>query len=158
MTTPAETLIHEITAGYQEVVQFWQGISPAELSRPVLPDGWSVKDMVGHFAAWNWRCAGLLSEVPISKAPLKATPEEVALNQEYYEERKPWSWEEIEADFRASYQALVKAIEQIPPAQLADPEIRQAILYETRDHYRRHLPALREWRMQVLNAPTYTGG
>jgi hypothetical protein len=115
-----------------------------------LPNGWSVKDVLAHIAAWEWRCASLLDASHNTKALLKAQPDVDALNREIYEARKEWGWEEVEYDFRAAHQTLLEAIRQLPPPQLADEFVQRTIADETWEHYDEHLGDLRRWRQRVI--------
>ena len=140
-----EAIVEKIERGHAEIVRLYQSVPINAIEEAVLPNGWSVKDVVAHLAAWEWRCASLLEQSYTSDALLKADPDVEALNSEFYEERQVWSWEEVEYDFRAAHYALTSAIDELPPDRLSDPLIQKTIAEETWEHYAEHLPELEYW-------------
>ncbi|GAB4430552.1 MAG: hypothetical protein Kow0031_11430 [Anaerolineae bacterium] len=140
-----EAILEKIETSYADLVRLYRTAPVAWLVEPVMSNGWSVKDIVAHLAAWEWRCAALLEQSEISNTPLQAEPDVDALNQETFEERKNWGWEEVDDDARAAHRALLKAIKKMPPDRLNDPVVYNAIAVETWDHYAEHLPAVQAW-------------
>lgn len=151
METTAEDIIGKIQDTYAEILSLYRDVPLSNLLDSSLPNGWSVKDVLAHLAAWEARCASLLDEAHASDTPLKAMPDIEALNREFYEERRTWSWEEVESEFRAAHRNLLDAIQGLPRERLDDPFIRQSIAEETWEHYQEHLPDLRRWHEQAVN-------
>lgn len=151
MKTMVEAIVKQVEACHKAILGLCQDVPVAALTAPALPNGWSVKDTLAHIAAWDWRCAALLSESYHSNTPLKVHPDVDALNREIYEERQGWSWEEVDSDFRGAHRALVKAIRELPPARLEDVVVRKSIAEETCEHYQQHFPQLEEWRRQLAD-------
>jgi hypothetical protein len=149
METPVETIIDRIEAPYTKIVRLYHDVTIEDLLVPALSNGWSIKDTLAHFAAWDARCAALLSEGRDSNAPLKASPDVEALNDEFYKERRGWSWEEVETEFRSSHKALLEAIRALPPERLKDIIVQDSIAEETWQHYEEHLPDLEAWHARL---------
>ncbi|MEW5959915.1 MAG: ClbS/DfsB family four-helix bundle protein [Chloroflexota bacterium] len=149
MQTTAEAIIKQIEQRYLEVRRLYQDLPVAALTEPALSNGWSFKDTVAHLAAWDRRSAELLDVAHNSDVPLKAHPAVDALNWETYQERRNWSWEEVEFDFREAFLALIKAIQTLPPERLNDKFIQASIAEETWEHYEQHLRQLRERHEQI---------
>lgn len=145
-----EIVLAKIAQGHNEIQRLYHSVPVAELLAPVLANGWSIKDLLAHIAAWEWRCAGLLNQAHDSDLPLRAMPDVDALNLEIYQERREWNWAAVENDFRAAHAALIAAIQAVPAARLADQLIQQTIAEETWLHYEEHLPQLREWQQVVM--------
>lgn len=144
-----EAIIERIERAHADIVRLYQSVPVNAIEEAVLPNGWSVKDVIAHLAAWEWRCASLLEQSFTSDALLKADPDVDALNREFYEERQAWSWEEVEYDFRAAHRALIKAIHDLPADRLSDTIVQQTIAEETWQHYADHLPELEHWHKNV---------
>ena len=123
---------------------------PAALVKPALPEGWSVKDMVAHLAAWEWRCVSLLIAAYNTDWPLKARPDVEGLTREFYQERKEWRWAEAETDFRRAHRALIQTVEQLPPKRRENILVQQTIVKEALKHYLRHLPDLKRWHEKTV--------
>lgn len=145
----AETVIDKIEDSYAELTRLIENLPEAQLTAPDLPNGWSVKDVVAHISAWEWRCASLLDEAHDSDLPLQAEPDVDALNKEAYEDRKNWSWEEVDFDSRAAHRSLLAAIRQMPPRRLQNDVVARSIAIETWGHYEEHLQDLRRWRARL---------
>ena len=150
--TIAETIIEEIEGCHETILRLCQDVPLAALTAPVLANGWSVKDTLAHIAAWDWRCALLLGESFHTNTPLKAHPDVDALNLEIYEERRDWSWAEVEIDFQGARRALLRAIRELPADRLEDAVIRESIAEETCEHYQQHIPELEQWRAQLVDS------
>ena len=151
MEITAEAIIDRIERGYADVVRLYRSVPVTKIGEANLSNGWSVKDMLAHLAAWEWRCASLLMESHTSNVPLKVEPDVEALNQEFYRERKEWDWEEVEHDFRAAHRALLEAIQSLPPDRLSSNFIQEAIAAETWEHYAEHLAELQNWHRRVAS-------
>ena len=151
MSSDADTLVDQIERAYAELLRLYRSVPVAALIEPSLSNGWSVKDTLAHIAVWEWRCASLLDAARDTDTPLKAMPDIDALNRESYEERKEWSWTEVEFDFRHAHQTLLKVIRELPFERLSDPFIQQSIAEETWEHYAEHLQDLRQWRQKITS-------
>jgi hypothetical protein len=149
MRITAEEIIEKIEIGYNDIIRLYRSVPVTAVVEDSLPNNWSVKDVLGHIAAWEWRCASLLEASHDTKALLKAQPDVVALNREIYEERKEWNWEEVEYDFRAAHRTLLEAIRHLPPEQLNDEFVQRTIAEETWEHYAEHLDDLKRWHRRV---------
>ena len=147
----ADAIIEKIEESYADIVRMIRNTPVAKIVEPSFPNGWSVKDVIAHVAAWEWRCAFVLEEADASNAPLQAEPDVEALNLEILEERRDWGWEEVEDDARVAHRALLRTIRALPPARLSDPIVYQAIAVETWKHYNEHIPDLKRWRATLDN-------
>lgn len=152
-----EAIIKQVESCHETILELCRDVPEAALIAPSLPNGWSVKDTLAHIAAWDWRCAALLSESFDSNTPLKVHPDVDALNREIYEERQGWSWEEVDSDFRGAHRTLVHAIRELPPERLEDAVLRKSITEETCEHYQQHLPDLQAWRQQLAESRVGSG-
>ena len=150
MGTNTGAIIEDVKYCYDTILELCHGVPEEMLVAPTLPNGWSVKDTLAHIAAWDWRCAALLKESLHTNAPLKARPDVDALNREILEERRSWRWNEVVRDFQAAHQALVMAIQDLPPERLNDTVIQESIAEETCEHYGQHIPDLEQWRKQIV--------
>ncbi|MEM7344436.1 MAG: maleylpyruvate isomerase N-terminal domain-containing protein [Chloroflexota bacterium] len=147
--TPADEIIEKIEASYAKIVRLYRSVPVNTLLEPTLSNGWSVKDLLGHLAMWEWRCAGLLEQAHHSDLPLKAEPDVDALNREAYQERQELEWEEVEQDFRQAHAVLLTNIRAMPAERLQTQFVQDSIAGETWHHYEEHLPALEAWHKQV---------
>jgi len=151
METTAEAIIDKIESSYSGIVRLTRSVPVTKVEEATLSNGWSVKDVLAHIAAWDWRCANLLDESHRSDALFEAQPDVDALNHEIYEERKEWGWEEVELDFRAAHDALCEAIRRLPAKRLNESFVQESIGEETWEHYAEHLPELQQWHKRATS-------
>lgn len=130
---------------HTKILYLCEDVPAAVRQEPSLPDGWSIKDVLAHLAAWNWRYVFLLVAAQNRDWPLKARPDVEGLNHEFYQERLDWSWAEAETDFRRSHQALTRAIEQLPQERKESALVQQTIIKGAAGHYLVHLSDLERW-------------
>ena len=149
MDPSPETIVDRIEQSYNQILRLYRSVPVTELMKPAFLNGWSVKDLLAHLAAWEWRCVGLLSQAHDTNMPLQAAPDVDALNEEIFQERQDWNWDDVDHDFREAHQALLAAILALPQERLRDPKVRQSIAEETWEHYEEHLPSLATWHGQV---------
>lgn len=150
MQTTSEIIIRRVEAGYTEILALCQNVPGPALIEPSLPNDCSMKDTVAHIAAWIWRCSALLEAAHSSDGPLKAQPDVDGLNREFYQERREWSWSDVEADFRQAHLALLTAIHQLPPKRLENVLVQRTIAGNTWEHYAEHWPDLKRCYDQVV--------
>ena len=150
MDSSQKAIIQRIEEGYNKIVRLYLSVPVTALLEPFFMNGWSVKDLLTHIAAWEWRCEGLLHQSHDSNVPLQAQPDIDALNEEIYQEHKEWSWTEVDHDFREAHIALLAALRALPVERLNDPVMQQAIAVETWEHYEEHLPQLEDWHRQAI--------
>jgi hypothetical protein len=151
MEITAEAISQRIENDYADIVRLYRSVPVTAVEEAGLPNGWSVKDVLAHIAAWDWRYASLLEAAHDTNAPLQAKPDIDALNRETYQERAGWGWEEVEYDFHAAHQSMIEAIRQFPAARLNDDFVQANIAEETWEHYAQHLPDLQRWHKRVTS-------
>lgn len=157
MSADLEDITQKIKDSYAQMTRLYQDIPAAELEAPVFSNGWSVKDTLAHIAAWEWRCASLLEQLPDIDGPFKARPDVEALNREFYQEYQDWSWVDVEIYFRRVHRALLAAIRQLPSERIQDPLIQKTIARDSWEHYADHLPDLKDWHEQLIDEDIHQG-
>lgn len=144
-------IIHRIESIHSQITHLYKNSPGSALLEPNLPNGHSVKDVLAHIAAWEWRCAGMLDLAHETNMPFRANPDVEALNQEFYQDRQGWSWEEVEHDFCEAHEALLQAIHDLPAERLNDGTIQKTIAEETWEHYEKHLVELQKWHQRLIS-------
>jgi hypothetical protein len=128
-----------------------------QVNTPLLPNGWSVKDVVAHIGFWEGRIAGLYEtlragEVPEGAVDLSTVDE---LNNHVYQENQLIPWGIAQVNEKEAYLALLSVAENAPDDDLFNPDrfpwtqgtpFLQYIIENTYEHYNDHLPDLRAIR------------
>lgn len=124
-----------------------------ELTEPLLPNGWSVKDATAHIGFWEQRIATLYELLSDGRVPQDAVGEESldSLNGRVYEENRLLRVEIVQTNEREAYRAILAVAETAPEGDLFDP-LRFAwtegepfynwIVINTYGHYEDHIADL----------------
>jgi hypothetical protein len=95
MSMTAETIIKKIDKNYASFIRLYRSLPVTTLELEALPNGWTVKDLLGHIAAWEWHCAESLNQARQSGGLPSVSIDFNELNRKIYEERKDWPWADI---------------------------------------------------------------
>jgi len=116
---PKAVLLAALAAARDELLTAAARVPPEErASRPVCGK-WTLKDVLGHVADWEWLGVDGLREMAAGHAPQVEYVEDLdAWNQAHTEARRSQSWEAIWADFHAARQALMEVLHGMTQAHL----------------------------------------
>jgi carboxymethylenebutenolidase len=151
-----EGLLSQMRQGRQELEEVLSHVPDGKMTRPVLPNGWSVKDMLAHIGFWERRAAELYSYFRSGQAidPKPGTMSTEELNQRVYDTNRWLALGEMIEFEKISYNALYRLAATVPEADLFDPQRFPAtegnpfyewIIANACGHYNDHLPDLRNW-------------
>jgi hypothetical protein len=155
-----------IIAGLGDVFERWNALlgrlSEEQITAPMLPSRWSIKDQVAHLMAWQQRsiarCEAALSDQPptFPDWPVEIDPEEVdntdQINNWIYTRYSDQTWEAVYSSWREGFQRFLDLAEKIPEKYLLDngkyswlPFPLVLILLGSYDHHQEHLETLEAW-------------
>jgi hypothetical protein len=110
-----------------------------------FPEGWSAKDLLAHIGSWLAEAGVVLERIRFGTY----RPEEIdvdAMNRQFYEAMKDVPFPTVRAQAWAARSRMLSAwgalTEDTPEA---DTWIRKS----GPDHYREHLPRLRDWLAEL---------
>jgi hypothetical protein len=83
-------------------------------------DGWTLKHVVAHIAAWHRFAAERLAQLERGEDRRPAGPD--AFNARVYEAADARRWDEVQAEADAARAAFLEAVEAAPPAVLETGE------------------------------------
>ena len=123
-----------ILAGMREKLNEWEellaSLSEEQIHAPLLPSEWSVKDVIVHLWAWQWRSYARMSAALDGKEPnfpywLPGHDPEAEANTDQvnawiYETYRHQSWSMVYQDWRDGYLRLLESAEAIPERDLLD--------------------------------------
>ena len=140
--------------------QFWRdlaaAVGPERYADPGPMGDWSFGDMAGHLLGWRNRTISRLDALgrgepePAPPWPPSSTTT-VPINDWFRAQDAGRAPEQLVADYDASYDRLIAAIEAVPDAMLADPGAfpwLEGPLTEadfTSHLHEEHVPAVRAW-------------
>ncbi|HEY7295368.1 MAG TPA: ClbS/DfsB family four-helix bundle protein [Dehalococcoidia bacterium] len=119
-------LVARINGSYARVNELIGGLSEGQLTVRAEPSGWSVKDHVAHLTAWEQSLLGLLAGLPrwqvmgVSTATWDAHDVD-AINAAIAAQGRDRSTATVLADFHATHQQMIAALERLTDADLLRP-------------------------------------
>ncbi|GAP12621.1 DinB superfamily [Longilinea arvoryzae] len=158
---------HHILAALREVFGQWEdlldSLSEAQITAPLAPSEWSVKDVIAHLWIWQQRSlarseAARLDREPVYPDwPVAGDPDGEGgadpVNDWIHATYQDASWASLRQEWRAGFIRLLNSAKQIPERDLLDGS-RHAwlngysmadVLIGSYDHHKEHLDGLREW-------------
>lgn len=128
-------LLGQIIAGRAEFTALFKDLPAAAFEKPMLDNGWTAKDLLGHIAAWErW----LIEWLNGRETDIESWDDIHRRNAATYRIRKAWSPAQVQADFEAVFAELTAQVQALPPARLADEKTRENIADCTFKHYAGH--------------------
>jgi hypothetical protein len=125
---------HQILTTLRAEFTRWEdllaSLSEAQITAPLLPDNWSIKDVIAHLRAWQQRSvarmeAALLNQEPqFPTWPAQFDPEEEGqphgLNAWLYATYRDQPWSSVHRDWREGFLRFLELGEAIPEKDLLD--------------------------------------
>jgi hypothetical protein len=104
-------------------------------------DGWSLKDVISHIAAWQRHSSGRLAAIGRGR-PDPGPPVTDAFNEQAREEGRLRSWKDVRADAERVHEAFLATIESLPQEVLTRDEGLAAFVITVNgvEHYEEHVP------------------
>jgi uncharacterized damage-inducible protein DinB len=119
-TGPKAVLLAALNAGRDELLAAAALVpSDERVSRPVCGE-WTLKDVLGHVADWEWFGVEGLRQMAAGNVPQVEHVQDIdAWNQTHAEARRDQPWEDVWADFHAARRALLEVLKGMEQAGLA---------------------------------------
>ena len=147
-------LLTNIDNGRAELEAALAAIDRNRLTEPLMPNGWSVKDVIGHIGFWEGRIAKLYDILLRGEEPVDTVTNETvdALNLRIHAENQMIPLGIMELNEQEAYRALRRVAETASDPDLFDPHrfdwtqgtpFYQFIVENTYGHYDDHLVDLR---------------
>jgi hypothetical protein len=123
------------------------------MEAPVLHDGWSVKDVLGHLAFWEGLAVSQFTLLRAGGAPEPISDMD-AVNARVLADTRRLPLEEVRHKEQVSYDALLGMLQGALPDELLEPghfawtkgqPFVNWIAGDSWEHYEEHLPELLAW-------------
>ena|SRR5579859_3039371 len=152
-------LLEKMETGRAEFDALLAQLSDEQMLNTTLDGGRSVKDILSHIAAWQWRCArwfeiSLRGEVPERPEPGVTWQQMDELNERDFLKARAATLQEARDDYRRSYQHLSGLLQAMPEEDFAVPHrfswwegepINQVIAANSFEHYQEHAEQIQAW-------------
>ncbi len=153
--TKAE-LLRRIQAGYDQFEAILAPLGEAQMTSPDVNGPWSVKDNLAHLTVWHRYLLSVLQGILTNQEPPEFMPglsTEDEINEYIYQANKNRPLAEVQADFRASYQQVLAAVQEMSEQSLNSPSpwsksanpLWPFIEGNTYGHYEEHGGIIQRW-------------
>lgn len=150
-------LLSHMRDGRAELENALKPFNKHDLAEPLLPNGWSIKDMIAHFGFWERRMVTLYDILSRGEKPEDLISDETLdeLNARVYEDNQLLPLGIVQVNELEAYEALLAIAETAPEEDLFDPQrfawtegepFYNWIAVNTYDHYADHTPDLLQIR------------
>jgi hypothetical protein len=118
-TGPRAVLLAALGAARDELLTAATLIPPDERASRLVCGEWTLKDVLGHIADWEWVGVEGLRQMAVGQAPQIEHIESIeAWNQTHADARRDQPWEVVWADLHAARRALLDVLEGMSQAVL----------------------------------------
>jgi hypothetical protein len=130
-------------AGWVELNALLHGLSAEQLTTPgSSADGWSIKDVMWHIAAWSADAASQLERMRAGTFDRTEVQDSQALNDEWFQVSKGLELETVKAEW---YSARTMMVERFGEGARLPSEADEWFDEAGALHYAEHLGDLRVW-------------
>lgn len=135
--------------GWHEFHTLIDRLTPEEVLTPgYYPEGWTVRDLVGHVGAWLAEAAALLDQMRAGTYR-RGEVDIDASNQRFLELMRGVPFATVHLQAWSAHAQLLRAWSQLP---VVTPNARWWLAKAGTEHYADHLPRLQAW-VDELTAP-----
>ncbi len=149
-------LLRRIQAGYEQLEALLAPLSTVQMTDPSVNGPWSVKDNIAHLTVWQNYLLDQLQGILTNTKPPEFMPgisSEDEINAHIFQQNKDRPVAAVLADFRASYQRVLAALQQMSEEALNAPSpwstsgnpIWPFIVGNSYGHYEEHGEIIRRW-------------
>ncbi len=145
-----QQLLDKLDRAWTDLRQSYAGLSEAQLTRPGVTEGWSVKDILAHVTTWEQEALKYLplilrgERLPRYKDLYGGID---AFNAQMTAEKKNLPLSEVLQQLDDTHRRLVAAIQSAPEDQIAsETPFHRRVRLDTYSHYPIHARDIRAWR------------
>lgn len=157
ITVKKSELLEKMQSGYAQFTALLASLSEQQMTTPNVNGNWSIKDNIAHLSIWQKHEQGRLQALKTGQEPTDFVPEastEDEQNEHVYQANKDRALADVLADFHASYQSILKTVEETSEESLNAPYpwypdsknlVWEYIVGNTFGHYEEHSKIIQHW-------------
>ncbi len=143
----ATTLLAGVAAAWDDWLVSLADLPAARVGEAGASGGWSVKDLMGHVAAWEAltlaTCGRLLSGESVERVAWRR------FNADEAAARRVRSGAEVLAEMERTHERFVAFVGALSDGELRTKGVRSRLRQASVDHYREHAAQVRSWRQRT---------
>jgi len=153
-----EELLQEMRAGHKRLEALLERIPDGRVGEPALPNGWTVRDLLGHLTYWEQFAFDIYTQLKRGETPDHVGDRVDEINALVYTESQRRSFEDLRREEADTFHDLYALVAAAPPEALTDPNhfdwtggylLAEVISDNSSGHYEEHLPELEEWVRKI---------
>lgn len=151
-------ILDEMRAKYAALEEILTPLDETLMATAGVNGDWSIKDIMAHITSWHhrllvWLRAASRNEEPAISGP-DSDEEMDRLNEQFYEENKSRSLDDVLADFCTTYLQILDMVQTLDNEDLTNPHrfawtkgnpLWFLIAGDTYEHYLEHLQQIKVW-------------
>lgn len=147
-------LLENMQTGYTAFEAILAPLSVKQMTTPGVNSTWTVKDNLAHITAWQRRTISKLQAIQndIEFLDPLSDSDTDEVNEQIYQRNKHRSLEDVQSDFRASYEQLRQLVQatseealNIPRSWQDNQPIWISVTGNTNEHYQEHGDIIKAW-------------
>ncbi len=132
---------------WEEISRLIESLSDDQVTRTgYFPDGWSVRDMLGHIGTWMAEAGMVLEQIRFGTYRAEEIDID-ALNARFLEAMRDMPMAVVRAQASASRARMLRQWAALPERT---PDADTWVRKSGPEHYDEHLPRLREWVAEIV--------
>jgi uncharacterized protein (TIGR03083 family) len=145
-----QQLLDKLERAWMDLRQSYAGLSEAQLTRPGVTNGWSVKDILAHVTTWEEEALKYLPSILRGEKPPRYKDLYGgidAFNAQMTAKKQTLPLSDILRQLDDTHRRLIAAIQSAPEDQInTETPFRRRVRLDTYSHYSLHARAIRAWR------------
>jgi hypothetical protein len=151
-------ILDEMRAKYTALEEILTPLDETQMTTAGVNGNWSIKDILAHITSWHhrllaWLHAAMRNEKPAISGP-DSDKEMDRLNEQFYEENKSLSLDDVLADFRTTYLQILDKVQMLDNEDLTNPHrfawtkgnpLWYLVAGDTYEHYLEHSQPIKDW-------------
>lgn len=147
-------LLEKMNSGFAAFESLIAPLTEQQLTTPTVNGTWSIKDNLAHLSQWHKRVIDLLHAIQQGVALPDPTPgmSEAEINEMYYQQNKDRSLQDVQSEFRTTFQQFVDAVQATSLEELTKRRawlnrrpVWNYIPGNTYAHYEEHAEIIEAW-------------
>ncbi len=151
-------ILDEMRAKYGALEEILTPLDETLMTTAGVNGNWSIKDIMAHITSWHHRLLAWLHAASRNEEPAISGPdsdEEMdRLNEQFYEENKSRSLDDVLADFHTSYLQILDMVQTLDNEDLTNPHrfawtkgnpLWYLVAGDTYEHYLEHSQPIKVW-------------
>ena len=149
-----DTLLKNIQRGYSDFDVLLSSLNEQQMLTPEDNSGWTIKDHIAHFTAWQQRTLNMLRAIMDDVELADPTPglNTDQINEQFYHQFNALPLDGVLAEHREMQQQMLNTLQAMseedinkPISWLDNRPVVEWVIGDTYEHYDEHIKYIQHW-------------